>query len=513
MIKESSIKKYLWILIIITTVFRVLIASALEFGNDEVYYWTYALYPDLSHFDHPPMVGYFINIFSLNLLFDSELFIRMSGIITGALNTYVIFLIGKKIKDEKAGLISAILYNASAYCFLISNVFIMPDTPMLFFWLLGFKLFVDIFSEDEISKSAKNKLLLNGVVIGMAMLSKYHSAFLWIGAGLYILFFNRSWLKTYQLYISIILSVIVFLPVIIWNFQNNFISFTFQSERVDILKSGLNFTTFSQEFFGQIFYNNPINYVLIVIGIITLLRKKFYMPVYSKRLIFLTALPMIFLFLIFSLFRQTLPHWTGPAYTLLLLIPAISLSFPRKRESSFPVISLSFIFVVLIICILQVNYGIIPLDKNTEPKKLGSDDVTLDMYGWKQLKEKFTPIYNRDISSGEMKKDASIVTFRWFPAANLDYYVATPMNIKLFAIGELGRIHKYFWINKNRGLLKQGSDAYYFTTSREFKDPNDFYKGYFEKIIPSDTITIIRGNKPAYNLFIFKMKNLISLPE
>ena len=109
MIKESSIKKYLWILIIITTVFRVLIASALEFGNDEVYYWTYALYPDLSHFDHPPMVGYFINIFSLNLLFDSELFIRMSGIITGALNTYVIFLIGKKIKDEKAGLISAIL--------------------------------------------------------------------------------------------------------------------------------------------------------------------------------------------------------------------------------------------------------------------------------------------------------------------------------------------------------------------------------------------------------------------
>ena len=240
MIKESSIKKYLWILIIITTVFRVLIASALEFGNDEVYYWTYALYPDLSHFDHPPMVGYFINIFSLNLLFDSELFIRMSGIITGALNTYVIFLIGKKIKDEKAGLISAILYNASAYCFLISNVFIMPDTPMLFFWLLGFKLFVDIFSEDEISKSAKNKLLLNGVVIGMAMLSKYHSAFLWIGAGLYILFFNRSWLKTYQLYISIILSVIVFLPVIIWNFQNNFISFTFQSERVDILKSDIN---------------------------------------------------------------------------------------------------------------------------------------------------------------------------------------------------------------------------------------------------------------------------------
>jgi hypothetical protein len=53
-------KKHLAILIIVSFIIRCFISAFIEFGNDEVNYWTYALYPDLSHFDHPPMVGYFI---------------------------------------------------------------------------------------------------------------------------------------------------------------------------------------------------------------------------------------------------------------------------------------------------------------------------------------------------------------------------------------------------------------------------------------------------------------------
>ena len=61
---ESDIQKTLYILIFVTTIIRIIIASTLEFSVDEVYYWTYALYPDLSHFDHPPMVGFVIQLFS-----------------------------------------------------------------------------------------------------------------------------------------------------------------------------------------------------------------------------------------------------------------------------------------------------------------------------------------------------------------------------------------------------------------------------------------------------------------
>jgi hypothetical protein len=39
----------------------LLIAGTIEFGNGEVYYWLYALHPDISHFDHPPMIGFLFN--------------------------------------------------------------------------------------------------------------------------------------------------------------------------------------------------------------------------------------------------------------------------------------------------------------------------------------------------------------------------------------------------------------------------------------------------------------------
>ena len=100
-IKEQDINKILIWLLVVSAVVRAVLAACLEFGNDEVYYWTYALYPDRSHFDHPPMVGRVIQFFSLNLLFDSEFFIRLASVVFMTANTYIIFRIGEEIKDAR----------------------------------------------------------------------------------------------------------------------------------------------------------------------------------------------------------------------------------------------------------------------------------------------------------------------------------------------------------------------------------------------------------------------------
>ena len=47
---ERKIHKILFWLLVISTVVRGLAAALIEFGNDEVYYWTFALYPDWSHY-------------------------------------------------------------------------------------------------------------------------------------------------------------------------------------------------------------------------------------------------------------------------------------------------------------------------------------------------------------------------------------------------------------------------------------------------------------------------------
>ena len=172
--EQERIKRNLIVLMGLSVVVRCIMAATLEFGNDEVYYWTYAKYPDWSHFDHPPMVGFVIQLFSLNLLFKSEFAIRLSAIVMMTANTYIAYLIGKQIKDGKTGFVSALLFTSSVYVFILTGTFILPDTPLAFFWLLSLLMLLRYFG----SNVRKTKcLLLAGLFIGLSMLSKYSMLF------------------------------------------------------------------------------------------------------------------------------------------------------------------------------------------------------------------------------------------------------------------------------------------------------------------------------------------------
>ena len=515
---QKNINRFLVLIVVISVAIRGFLAWALELGNDEVYYWTYALYPGLSHFDHPPMVGFMIQLFSLDLYFDSELFIRMSSVLLGGANTYLIFLIGKSVKGRLTGLFAAMLYNTSVYCFVIAGIFILPDTPQLFFWLAGLYFLIISLPAEEITKQAKNRILIAGLLIGLAMLSKYTSVFLWAGAGLYILIYNRKWLKTSQLYLSAILSLIIFTPVLFWNLENNFISFTFQSERVGFFGQGLRPDYFFTELLGQILYNNPVNFLIIIFALLALLKRKFKIEPGKLRLLMLTSLPLIFLFLFFALFRRTLPHWTGPAYLGLIVVAAAWLAEKAKsgtKKNYFPravQFATGTLLLALTLGFVHINTGVFSFPDNPDPKKLGENDITLDMYGWQQFADKFTQQIDDDVKSGNMPAGAPIISHRWFPAAHLDYYVATPNGMDLLAIGDLERVHKYAWINRERGQIRLGSDAWFITSSRDFQDPAPLYGKYYSTIEKPQIIKIYKGSKHVENFFVYRMRDCYLVP-
>ena len=523
-IKEQNISKIMFWLLVVSVVVRGVLAAWLEFGNDEVYYWTYALYPDWSHFDHPPMVGWVIQLFSLNLLFDSEFFIRLASVVFMTADTYIIYRIGKDIKDAQTGLYAALLYTASIYVFVITGIFIMPDTPLMLFWLLAFWMAVKYFStlcviarrhDEAIQKeNPRNRfLILFGLFAGLAMLSKYSGVFLWVGMGLYILIFNRKQLKNPYLYLSLLISAICCLPILYWNLQNDFISFSFHGERVG--GGRLNFSTFGTELAGEFLYNNPVIFVLAIVAIVAAFKGKIKMEKPALRLALCIALPLIFTFLAFSLTRPTLPHWNSPAYVLLILLIASRLSDKNPiNDGQFKlpqiiVAALSVMLFVVVVGSIEIQTGFISLDGHTEPEKLGRDDFTLDMYGWQQLEEKFALLREEKIAQGVMKTEDGIVADEWFPLANLDYYVARPLDMKVMGVGYLEKLHKYLWINEERGGSQKGEDFWFLTDSRYYKRPEALYPGGFESIELLDTITIERCGKPAKNFFVYACKGLI----
>lgn len=497
------------LLIIISTVIRAFLGATTDLGNDEVYYILYAMFPDWSHFDHPPMVGYFIQLFSLDLLIRSELFIRMGAIVSSAIGTWLIYFLTEKISSPRGGFYASLLFTSSVYASIIAGTFILPDAPQMVFWLAALYLFHESITKDPDSKGVGTKLLLAGLFTGLGLLSKYTAAYLWAGAGLFILIYNRAWLKKGALYLSGIISLLVFSPVIFWNINNDFISFTFQGSRATF--SGINPGYFGVELLGEFMYNNPVVFVLIIITLVMLVKRKQFCSTDSQRYLLLMSIPMILIFWAIAFSRRTLPHWTGPAFFPLIILTACrfdttvheGLTIIPKGIKTAVIILISF----LCIAWIQIKTGVIPLQQN------GIPDPTLDLSGWDDMGEQFYDIHTRAVSEGKTGAKAPLFSHRWFPAANYEYYLAHDADIEVMGLNKPSQTHKYAWINAERGDFQIGMDGWAIDNPKDSFEPQRWYKNVFTEITCYDTILIERGGMVVDTGYVYLCKDMRRIPD
>jgi hypothetical protein len=488
-----------------------LLAAGFNLGNDEAYYYTYALYPALSHFDHPPMVGWVIQLFSFNLAFGSEFFIRLAAVVAGTMNTWLMYCIGRQLRDERTGWYAALLYTASVYGFVIVGIFILPDSPQSVFWLAAILFLLQAFSR-EIDSVAKRRFLLASVMIGFAFLSKYTTAYLWLGMLIYVLAYNRKWLRMVEFYLAHLIMAVMFLPVLIWNAQNHFVSFLFHSGRVEPVSAAFTPDYFLTEILGEALYTNPINLVLIVMAVYAFFSSKLKNEKKEISLLIWSSIPLIITFLLVSISRRTLPHWNGAGY--LTLLPVVALWLRNRSNSKIPLVlrySLAFLVVLITLSTAQIRTGFIPFEKFSKGDDgKGSADYSLEMYGWNQLRDDFIPLADKYEQAGSMPSNSPIVSYRWFPAANYSYYLARGTHRFVMAAGDTAAIHKYAWINQIHGGFKLNSDAWYITSSRDFRSPRSLPGLYYESISLPDTIRISRMRKDVYDFYVYRLKNLQS---
>ncbi|CAM1362454.1 ArnT family glycosyltransferase [Tenacibaculum xiamenense] len=490
-------KKAVLLLIGVSTFARIILANQLEFGNDEVYYWLYAKYPDLSHFDHPPFVGFFIQFFTFDLFFDSELAIRLAAILPASISMYLVFLIGSYIGDERTGFISVLLYNISIYGFIISGLFILPDAPLLLFWLLSFYCLVQALPKVP-AKNSRLKLFLGFFFIGCAIYSKYQGVFLLLGVLLYIIFINKDWLKDWSLYVALIFPISFIALIVLWNYNNDFISYSFHNDRVSLFSFKFNRHSFLREWLGQILYNNPYVYVMIIFMFIGILKKKFTIQREYLWMFLFFSLPLIFVTLYLSLFRDTLPHWSALSYITILPLLAVFLERKKKLARNLK-IGFTFFVMLCLLASVWINNGWFSSQKgNTNKEMYGRNDAILDMYGWEQASKK--------VSNYLMDKkllNLPIVSDKWFPAAHIDYYLARPNNMNVYGIGELKNIHKYYWINKQRPSIKNNEEFLYITDSRNFRSPKEVYQDKYQEYKLLEVFPISRNNQVVKNVFLY----------
>ncbi len=502
-------------LIIASLCIRLLIAYITELGNDEVYYYTYALHLQWNYFDHPPGVALLIILSTLNLWLTNELFVRLGAILCAAAGTWLSYKTGTLIRNERTGFYAAILYNTSIYASIIAGTFILPDSPQIVCWLAAlFVLIKIILQSSENMRVSPRYWLLFALLSGVCILCKVHGIFLWFGLGLYILLYDRKVLLQPWLYISSVLTLLIISPIIFWNINNHFITYTFHSSRVAVHSFSINISSFLQAFFGQIFYNNPINVCLIAAAIYQM-RTSHFLRTPVSRLLLLTGLPIIAVVTLISLFNSVLPHWSGPGFVTLSFIAAAYLD--RKvatTQQALPLPLKSSLWLILIavvagITIIQFYPGTIG-SKNEA--KYGSGDFTLDLSGWRSFEKQYSSWLQEQRDSNDYAH-LKIVCNKWFPAAHIEYYIARPVHTQVVGVGNLDDVHNFAWLNKARADLKDGENAICIVPSNYSTDMETSYNNLFSSVTKLHTFTAQRNGKITRFFDVYLLKNYHATDE
>ncbi len=491
------------LLIAFASILRCIVAAGIQLGNDEVYYWTYSQRLQWNYFDHPPMVGVWIRAFTFNLLLEEyELFVRLGSILSAALATWLLYRIVCQMHSEKAGWYAACLYTASLYASIIAGVFILPDSPQILFWCCSLYFLLQISHNPR----SWGLWIFFGASAGLCVLSKVHGGFIPIGLTLFMILRKRAWFRLPQFYAAGLIFVFIVSPILVWNWNNDFITYRYHSDRVTVSEFTLNVSGFLRELFGQLLYNNPFNVVLLAAALLAWKKSK----LESQETLVLyacIALPMITLLLLVSVFRNTLPHWSGPAYVTLLPLTSIYLATLRD-PGVFPGMlkwaGRTILFVVVAGLLVVNLYPGTPGKNSSE--RLGSGDFTLDLYGWESAGKAFAGFYEDEKGKGLIPGGTPVVAYKWFPAAHLDYYFCKPLGIELIGMGSTSDLHHYQWMNEWRAPKASLAKAYCVVPSNVTDDAKTRYAPYYEKIDLVNTIEQRRGGKICRYFRVYRLQ-------
>lgn len=183
--------------------------------EDEAYYWVWSNHLAWGYFDHPPLVAIFIWLGGL--VFEGELGVRLLSVFSFTLMIWIMWkTIDEPGKEKHVRLFFILVISLAllqVYGFITT-----PDTPLLLSTSLFFFLYKRFLEDDGI----KNSLLL-GVCMAALLYSKYHGVLI-IG---FVVLSNLRMLLNPRFWIAAASGFALFIPHLIWQYENGFPSFVY----------------------------------------------------------------------------------------------------------------------------------------------------------------------------------------------------------------------------------------------------------------------------------------------
>jgi undecaprenyl-diphosphatase len=427
--RKSNYTLLFYIFLISITIFRFwfIASSPFDLAEDEAHYWEWSRNLDISYYSKGPVVAYIIFIFT-SIFGSTEFGVRFGAVAISAGIAVITYYFISDIFDKKKAFYSVILLNIIPV-FAAGALIMTIDPPYLFFWSLAL-----FFTYKAVNYNRKWWYAV-GIALGMGLLTKYTMAMFIPLLFLFLLLSktNNHWLVKKEPYLAVIIGLMFFTQVIIWNIQHDWVSFRHVAGQAGISDDAAwNFyTSFMNllEFAGsQIGIITPLIFIGMIYASVKAIKnirqqrditallegdkKKFSGDDYLFLIIF--SLPVFLFFLLYSFYSKVQANWAIPAYFTGLILTAAVFDELYKRSRT----KLLKAFIISSIGIAVAATAIL---HNTDMLKLFAitikHDPTAKLRGWRELGNEISRLKK------EMKKDSFIFSDKYQIASELAFYV------------------------------------------------------------------------------------------
>jgi len=418
------------------SVFRIfyILHGPVDLSFDEAHYWEWSRRLDLSYYSKGPLIAYLIFL-STSLLGDNVLGVRIPAVLFSVFGSVLLFRLaailgeatdyGGSTHDRSRwfsqgnpqGLGAALLAQAIPL-FAAGGVIFTIDSPFLLLWILSLSLFWKATSRE----GRMLDWVYVGVAVGLGLLAKYMMLFFFLCGFLFLLFTEkRELLRGPKPYLALLIALLVFSPVILWNAQHDWVTVWHTVGHVGVRK-GLQVSPKTLVAFAgsQVGVITPILFFLMIRALVAEwrdVREGSSAAPQSLPGVFLFwfSAPILAFFLVKSAQAGVQANWAAPAYVGALLAFCRRQWGPGFGEGSgFPARKI-WIAAGAGLALLTTAAMHFP-DLLRLPPKM---DPTVRIRGWKDLGSRVTAVYD------SMPPESAVFVFSdsYAIASELAFYV------------------------------------------------------------------------------------------
>ncbi len=188
---------------------------------DEAYYWDWSRRLALGYFDHPFIAALVIH--ATTAIGGVTPAAARAGMVVFGLGTVVLaYRLATLLGGRLAGWL-ALIAAATCPLYALLSLYAAPDGPLLFLWA------ATVYATTRAVMTNRGRYwYIAGLMWGLALLSKYVAILLAPSILLYLVLFQRGWLRRREPYLGSLIALLVFSPNLWWNAQHDWVTISFQ---------------------------------------------------------------------------------------------------------------------------------------------------------------------------------------------------------------------------------------------------------------------------------------------